>query len=228
MRNEFLAAQAQERSLEGALEQKKAEALALGRKGIEYSYSVLKRDAESNTLIYNTLLQRANETGLSSELKTSNTRVVDAAEVPRRPVRPNKSMNLLLALFGGTLFGGGLAFLFEYLDNRIKSPDEIKVHLGIPFLGLIPSIKPGPAESTSPAINNGVPAHFAEAFRTIRTNVLFSSSEDGGRSLVVTNAAPRGRQDACCHQRGGVPRSGRTAGAVNRRRHAAPARPRGV
>ncbi len=188
VRNEYLSARAQEQSLQGALDQKKTEALALGRKGIDYG--VLKRENESNTLIYNTLLQRAKETGVSAELKTSNIRVVDAAEVPRGPVRPNKSMNLLLALFGGGLVAAGLAFFFEYLDNRIKSPDEIKAHLGLPFLGLIPAIKAGSYSGPSPVINNGVPANFTEAFRSIRTNVLFSSAEEGARSMVVTSTAP--------------------------------------
>jgi capsular exopolysaccharide synthesis family protein len=188
VKNEFLSAQAQEHQLAGALEQKKSEALALSSKGIDYA--VLKREAESNNLIYNTLLQRAKETGVSAELKTSNIRVVDSAETQQIPIRPKKMIDLLLALFGGGLLAAGLAFFFEYIDNRIKSPDEIKAHLGLPFLGLIPAIKLDSHSGASPMINNGVPANFAEAFRTVRTNVLFSSAEEGGRSLVVTSTAP--------------------------------------
>jgi capsular exopolysaccharide synthesis family protein len=135
-------------------------------------------------------MQRAKETGVSAELRTSNIRVVDAAEVPRSPVRPNKQMNLMLALFGGCLFGGGLAFFFEYMDNRIKSPDEIKAHLNLAFLGLVPAINTERIAHNAPLPNNGAPANFSEAFRSIRTNVLFSSAEAGSRSIAVTSTGP--------------------------------------
>ena len=124
VRNEFLSAQAQERSLAGALETQKTDALALNRKGIEYG--VLRREAESNKQMYDALMQRAKETGISGELKTSNIRVVDQAEVPRSPVRPNRPTNLLLGCSAARWLGIGLAFFVEYLDNRIKNPDEIK------------------------------------------------------------------------------------------------------
>jgi succinoglycan biosynthesis transport protein ExoP len=86
VRNEYQAALAQEQSLTAALEAQKREALALDRKGIEYG--VLQREVESARQIYQSLLQRAKETGVAGELKASNIRIVDAAEVPRAPVRP--------------------------------------------------------------------------------------------------------------------------------------------
>src|SRR5207247_9933363 len=122
MRNDYQQALAQEQSLTNALEQQKRDALELNRKGIEYG--VLARDAASNRQIFDGLMQRTKETGISGELKTSNIRVVDVAETPRRPVKPNTMINLLLALFGGATLAVGLAFFFEYLDNRIKIPEE--------------------------------------------------------------------------------------------------------
>jgi capsular exopolysaccharide synthesis family protein len=133
-------------------------------------------------------MQRTKETGISGELKTSNIRVVDAAETPRRPATPNTRMNLLLALFGGATLAIGLAFFFEYLDNRIKSPDEVKEHLGLPFLGMVPALFGKAIEN--PLINNGVPHNFSESFRAVRTNLLFSSAEEGARSVVVTSTGP--------------------------------------
>jgi capsular exopolysaccharide synthesis family protein len=116
---------------------------------------------------------------------------VDQAELPARPISPRRGLNLLLALFGGTLIGCCLAFFLEYLDNRIKSPDEVKQHLGLPALGLIPGIPAKVLQATgSPLMNRGVPPNFAEAMRTLRTNVLFSSAVDGGKSLVVTSTGP--------------------------------------
>ncbi len=188
IRNEYEAAQEQERGLVTALEQQKGEAMSLSRKGI--NYGVLQRDATTNREMFNSIMQRAKETGVSAELKTSNIRVVDAAEVPRVPITPRKSLNLLLALFGGGLFAAGLAFFFEYLDNRIKSPEEIKHVLGLPFLGLVPFLKEGDSTPENALLHNSVPSGFAEAFRTIRTSVLFSSAEEGGRSVVVTSTGP--------------------------------------
>lgn len=186
MRNDYEQALAQEKSLTTALEQQKRDALALNRKGIEYG--VLTRNAASNRQIFEALLQRTKETGISGELKTSNIRVVDPAETPRRPVRPNTANNLLLAIFGGAAFAIGLAFFFEYLDSRIKSPDELKQHLGLPFLGMIPGISDEAIDN--PLISNGVPSGFSESFRGVRTNLLFSSADEGCRCLIVTSTGP--------------------------------------
>ena len=139
MRNEYQAALAQENSLTAALEPAEGRGAAMNRKAIDYS--VLERDVQSSRQIYDSLMQRAKETGVTGELKTSNIRVVDRAERAaaagraRRPV-----LNLLLALFGGTLLACGLVFFFEYLDSRIKTPDEIRPHLGLPDLGLMPAL----------------------------------------------------------------------------------------
>jgi capsular exopolysaccharide synthesis family protein len=188
VRNEYQAALAKENSLNGALEQQKGEAQSMNRKAIDYG--VLERDVQSNKQIYESLLQRAKETGVSSELKTSNIRVVDAAERPRTPASPRKMLNLALAFFGGSLFAVSLAFFFEYLDSRIKTPDEIRAHLGLSPLGMVPAIAEGSWKGLEPLISTGVPPGFAEAMRGIRTNVLFSSAEEGARTLVVTSTGP--------------------------------------
>ena len=160
--------------------------MALNRKGIEYG--VLAREAASNRQILESLMQRTKETGISGELKTSNIRIVDAAETPRAPARPNIRFNLLIALFGGATLAVGLGFFFEYVDNRIKTPEEVTQHLGLPFLGMVPALfEKG---IVNPLINDGVPGNFTESFRAMRTNLLFSSAEEGGRSVVITSTAP--------------------------------------
>ena len=186
VKNEHQAAVIQEQNLAAALEQQKRDALALNRKGIDYG--VLQRDAATNRQIFDSLLQRAKETGVAAELKTNNIRVVDPAETPRKPASPNAPTNVLLGLFGGLTFALGLTFFFEYLDNRIKTPEEVKTHLGLPFLGMVPALFG--QEGHDPVMNNGVPQNFAEAFRAIRTSVLFSSTDDGPKTVVVTSTAP--------------------------------------
>lgn len=186
--NEYRAALAQEQSMQAALNGYKNE--ALGQNRMSVNYAVLQREVDSNRQIYESLLQRAKETGISGERRATNVRVIDQAEIPRGAISPNVRRDMTLALLAGLVFGIGLAFGFEHLDNRIKTPQELKAAVGIPFLGMVPSlvnVKDAPA---NPVLNNGVPQNFAEAFKTIRTNVLFSTAEEGMRSLVVTSAGP--------------------------------------
>jgi polysaccharide biosynthesis transport protein len=188
VRNEHQSALAKENSLVAALNQQKNDALSMNRKAI--TYNVLERDMQSNKQIYESLMQRAKETGVSGALKTSNIRVVDPAERPRSPVSPNKEANMLLALVGGGMFAFGLTFFFEYLDSRVKSPEEIRNHLGLPFLGFLPALSQKVLAEGYPLVSNCVPPHFSEAIRGIRTNVLFSCAQAGSRSVVVTSTGP--------------------------------------
>jgi succinoglycan biosynthesis transport protein ExoP len=188
VKNEYLASLAKENSLVAALNQQKGEALTMNRKAIDYG--VLDRDVQSSKQIYESLLQRAKETGVSTELKTSNIRVVDAAERPRLPASPRKGLNLLLGLLGGTMLGVGLAFFFEYLDSHIKTPEEIRVHLGMPALGMLPKVDEKEFGGSCPMVGAHVTTNFNEAFRAVRTNIIFSSAEEGSRTLVVTSTGP--------------------------------------
>lgn len=185
-RSEYEAALAEERTMAATLNQQKAEAQSLNRSGIQYG--VLQRDATANRQMFEALLQRTQETGVSQELKTVNIRVVDAAETPGGPVSPDVASNLLLAILAGLTLAIGLAFTLEYADDRIKNPDELKKHLGVPFLGMVPALFDRTAGS--PLLSESVPAVFSESFRSIRTNVLFSSTEEGGRFIVVTSSVP--------------------------------------
>ncbi len=184
VKSEYDTAAAQERTLVGALDGGKSEALSLNRKGIEFS--VLQREAESNRQVYEALLQRTKETGISGERKASNIRVVDPAEVPSAPFLPRRQQDLTTAAFSGLVLALGLVFLFEYLDSRIKSPQELRAQLNVPFLGMVPSID----IKAGALLHDGVPPNFAEAIRGVRTNVLFSSADDGVRHIVVTSAGP--------------------------------------
>ncbi len=170
------------------LETQKAEALALNRKAI--GYRALERDAASNRQIFESLLQRTKETTISGELKTNSIRITDAADMPRSPVWPQKRRNFLFAICAGALLGIVLAFFVEYMDNKIKTPDDIKWDLGVTCLGMVPKIDYKPSKGGSPLLNNGVPPNFSEAFRSLRTNVLFSVNGGMINSLVVTSTAP--------------------------------------
>jgi capsular exopolysaccharide synthesis family protein len=188
IRTEYETAKNQEDRLTGVLETQKAEALALNSKAI--GYRALEREAASNRQIFESLLQRTKETTISGELKTNSIRITDAADVPRSPVWPQKRRNFLFAVCAGALLAIVLAFFVEYMDNKIKTPDDIKWDLGVTCLGMVPKIDYKPAKGGSPLLNNGVPPNFSEAFRSLRTNVLFSVNGGMINTLVVTSTAP--------------------------------------
>ncbi len=184
VRSDYFAALGHERSLTQELTYQKTEALAQNRRSIPFE--VLRRQVESDRKIFESLLQRTQETGISEKLQTNNIRVVDAGEVPRYPVSPRRGLSLLFAVLGGSMFGIALAFGVERLDSRIKAPDEVESYLGLPSLGLLPMS----VGHHGPVLGNDAPAQFAEAVRAVRGNVVFSAPQDDMRSILVTSTGP--------------------------------------
>ena len=188
VRNDYTAAQEQEASLIRAVEGQKREATATTGKRAEYED--LARAASTDQEIFATLLQRAKETGVTTGLVASNIRIVDPATAPQSPISPNPRRNLLMALFGGTALALGLAFFADYMDRAITSPEQIKSQLGLHCLGLVP-ILVGWKRKRSPVLTDtGLPAAFLESFRTVRTNVLFSSKGETVHTILVTSTGP--------------------------------------
>ncbi|HVT47800.1 MAG TPA: polysaccharide biosynthesis tyrosine autokinase [Vicinamibacterales bacterium] len=188
VRTEFEAAKEKEDAMSRALEAQKGESIGLDRKAMEYA--ALQREADGNRQLYETLLQRTKETGVSNEFRGTNIQVVDKAVIPTGPVLPNTPRDLVIAGAGGLALGLFLAFGFEYFDSRIKSPEEIKTHLGLPFLGMIPTVAGADAHPEAPMLVENAPPAFGEAIRAIRTSVLFSSTDEGARAVLVTSTGP--------------------------------------
>lgn len=101
-------------------------------------YNILKRDAESNRQLYEGLLQRLKEAGVSAGLRASNIRVLDPAEVPEQPYRPKKLENLALALALGLVCGVALAFVSEHLSTVVRTPEEVERLTGLSLLAVVP------------------------------------------------------------------------------------------
>lgn len=174
-----------------AMEEKKKEALELNKKQIQYN--VLKREVEVNRSLYESLLKRLKETGVTEDLKVTNITIVDPASVPDRPVRPRKKLNIIISLITSLFLGVFLAFLLEYLDNTVKYPSEIEKQFNVPLLGIVgrmdlEAANPNPREFREIVVDSK--SHLAESFRTIRTNLSFASPDEERKSFLISSAVP--------------------------------------
>jgi len=144
-----------------------------------------------NADIYTFLLQKHEEARIAQASTISNINVVDPAIVPDKPVTPQKARNIILGFVVGIMLGIGLAFFQDYLDDTIRNEQEAKRLLGFPLLGVIPFLKPVVDEKTSTIISHAQPKSVAaEAFRSLRTSIHFSSSAKEKKVLLVTSTLP--------------------------------------
>lgn len=214
---DYQAALKKERSLSSMFDALKSEAGQLNSDAIQYNS--LKIEVDNKKQLLESLFTRQSETGISARLKgmrTSNIRIVDRAETPLTPSSPKLKLNVLIALFLGLAGGLGLAFLFEHLDNSVKTNDEIERLIGLPSLGVIPTfcptsnnnghysrrgspqkhLKQGRAvPDQEPASIELIPvtapmSNLSECYRAIRTSILLTPVDHPRRALVVTSALP--------------------------------------
>jgi capsular exopolysaccharide synthesis family protein len=157
----------------------------LATRNKEIQYNILKREADTNRTLYDGLLQQYKDMGVAGAVSTNNVAVVDRAEVPGGPYKPNLRANLLRWLAFGLIAAALAIALFEVLDDTFKSPEEIEEQLGLAVLGIIP-ISDGNilADITGPS--NPI----AEAFRSFRTALQFSTDQGAPKTIVITSAQP--------------------------------------
>jgi succinoglycan biosynthesis transport protein ExoP len=206
LESEYREAKQHEELLARALDQQKSEVNAMSEKMIQYN--VLRREAEANKALYDSLQTKLKEAQISSGLKSSNIRIVDPAMIPSTPSRPAKTRNIALAFLVGLVGGIGLALLREYLDNTVKTPDDIETLAKLPSLAVVPSFAEGSVEAKRNGFlrsssGNGhekrielVAQHLpksqmSEAFRALRTALLLSQPDHPPQVILVTSALPR-------------------------------------
>jgi len=158
-------------------------------------YNILKREADVYRELYNSLLQRGKEIGVSSGLKAGNVSIIEPAEPPAGAKYPNKKRNVLLGGFLGLLLGVGLAFFLDYMDTTIQGPDDVERVAQLAALGFVPHLDPG-RRRTEPVLPVELITHerpksaFAENIRYLRTSVLYSLPGRSPKTLLVTSSLP--------------------------------------
>ncbi len=182
---EYNAAVAQERLLLTQLGQLRDQSLDVDERSIQYN--ILKREVDTNRQLYDGLLQRYKQVQVAGNLGANNISIVDRAQVPGGRFKPNLGLNLIVGLFAGLMFGVLLALLLEFLDDTLKTPEDIEQRLKLAVIGVIPRV--GKKQSLLQAALD-LRSAFSEAYRSARTALQFSTDHGAPRILLVTSASP--------------------------------------
>lgn len=202
VRDQYLAASQREKMLVDAMEKQKQEANQLNESAIEYS--LLKRDVETNRTLYEGLLEKLKEAGVTAGLRSNNIKVVDVARIPTAPSEPNLPRNLAFALLLGLTSGIGMAFLLENLDNTVRTPEQAQVVSSLPALGMIPlgskrisedkgrRLAVASSKEAVELVTQSRPqSQMAESYRALRTSLLLSSLGSPPKVILITSAMPQ-------------------------------------
>ena len=202
MRAQLASAQKQEAQLQAAFN---AELSSANRASVaETKLTTLTREIETNRQLLDTYSQRQKEQELAvASSKPDNLKIVSPAQTPIQPIGPNRNRNIFIAFLLSLVSGIGLAFLLDYLDDSIKSSDDVGRYLGLPTLALIPyqsaTDKRRLSLASAGGNGNGSVALIAlednrsavaEAYRHLRTSLLFSSAGRPPHTILVTSSQP--------------------------------------
>ena len=184
IKGEFESAQQNESMIEEQIRSLTGEALDLKSRSIQYN--IFKRDVDTNRQLYEATLQRYKEIGVSAGVGFNNLSVVDRA-VNAKKFNPNIPMNLAIALIFALIAGILLALLLEFLDDTLKNPEDVEKYLKLAVLGVIPKLADNISIDSAYADRRSA---FAEAYRSVRTSLQFSTSHGVPKTLLITSSSP--------------------------------------
>jgi len=187
IKNEYDMASAQEESLRAALQQIKGETIGLNEKMTEYN--VLKRDVDTIRALYDALVLKAKEKGVTENTQKVNVWTTQVAQTPEKPIKPRPMRNLMLGLVLGLFGGVGCAFFVEYLDNTVKEPEETERRFGLSVMGVIELLKKGKNPDQEAMLEPT--SSFAESYKSLRTSVLLSAADQPPKKLMITSMSPQ-------------------------------------
>lgn len=180
---DYQAALEREKSLGTQVNTLRNEALGEQDRGVQYS--VLKRVADTNRALYETLLSRYNQISATAGASNNNITIVDRAEVPKIPASPKLIINLAVAFILGLIFAAAAVFLREIFDDAIRTPDDVERKLNMRLLGLIPRLKDGEdVDETIADRRSGA----SEAYRSLVTNLQYSTATGLPQVMCVTSS----------------------------------------
>ena len=185
-----------EQDLQTAIDEAKRQLLE--RQGLKSEYEKLRLEVERTRKFHEELSDRDHELELASQTQLNNVRIVETALAPSSPVSPNILLNILIALFSGTMGGVALAFVKYHMDDRLGSPAEIEAFLRIGYLGMVPEVDGEPATRERALHSHQNPrSAVAESVRAIRTLVELKSASEGPRRrlLLTSSAAAEGKTE---------------------------------
>ena len=188
VKSQYEAAKKQEDQVRARLQDTRKEVLLSQDKSVELN--LLKRELDTNRQLYDGLLQRLKEVGVTSGVNSNNMSVVDEARTPLFPISPNLLKNAGSGLLAGLLLGLVFVFIREKMDDSIKHADEIEAKFGLPLLGVVPQTKKKLVQGRALALLTveDPRSTFAEAYRSMRTALQFSTAEGTPRRLMVTSS----------------------------------------
>jgi len=208
----YEAASREEAVLIGAAGAAQAEMAALRDKSPEYQ--TLKREADASSDIAQALAKRGKEASVESTINDRTVRLIEAAEVPRAAMFPDRTSNLQMALLVGLATGVLFVAAKEKMDTTLKTPDDIREALGVPFLGFVPALTTS-SETAAKGNLNAIrhPASpLSESYRVIRTNVMATAASTNSRILLITSIHPgEGKSTTAMNLAAAIAQTGATA-----------------
>ncbi|MBN1663684.1 MAG: polysaccharide biosynthesis tyrosine autokinase [Deltaproteobacteria bacterium] len=184
-KTEYEIARSREASLRNTINAQKQEVMDLTRKAI--NFNVIAGESVSNKQFYELLLKKYQEASLSGGINISNVQIIERAMVPGGPVTPNKRKNLMLGILLGIVGGIALAFFVDYMDNTIKTAEDVEKLLNLALFDVVPFSK---QERGAIVMTEDSKSPMAESFRTIRTGLMLSSSAKELKVILITSATP--------------------------------------
>jgi capsular exopolysaccharide synthesis family protein len=203
----YFAAAGKERALKLQMDKQKSDTLALKDASVEYS--ILAREANTNKQLYDSVLERFKEISIAGGIPTANVSILDRAEIPRQPSKPNKRLNLMLGALLGLMGGLGLALMLEHLNNTLRTPEEVERYLRLPnlvvvpdFLSLPKALRNGKAgisrpesnlhsklciPSKKPVVSSLPLSMLTEAYRKLRTAIFLSRPGEPPKTILFTS-----------------------------------------
>lgn len=186
LKSTFMAAKQKEDQLKAEVTKYEQELLVSQDKNI--GYNTLQREVETNRQLYEGLLQRFKEVNVAGLANTNNVSIVDTAIMPFEIHKPNIKLNVALGLVLGLFVGTVVAFLLEFLDDRIKTTEDLEKTLPIPMLGIAPNPGKDIKQQSYALLTIEKPTSaVAEAFRSLRTNLMFATRAGAPKVLNVTS-----------------------------------------